>query len=109
MDSDTLILEFGFRGPAGQDVPEEHHAQLKGQIAAFRATVKQLDESPSYRAGIRGLTIRLLCLEGAMMDQEKAVDAFSMLLSSSLFAILCFSPQVRVVRGSSALRHKVFA
>ena len=106
--SDTLVLEFGFREPVGQAFSEEHRSQLKSQIAAFRGILNQLDESPSYRAGIRVLTIRLLCLEGAT-NQEKVVNAFSTLPQASPFATLCFSLQVRVIRGPCALRHRVFA
>ena len=80
---DTIVFEFGVRG---ENVTDDNRAQLSTQVAALREILRDLDENPSYRAGIRGLTIRLLCLDGFSEEQEEqVVNAFSTSLPQSLF------------------------
>ncbi|KAM5532091.1 hypothetical protein V8D89_014255 [Ganoderma adspersum] len=69
-NSDTIVLEFGFHGLAGEGLSEKNHAQLAKQVTTFPRILKQLDENKTYRARIRGLTIRLFCLDGFSVEEE---------------------------------------
>ncbi|PIL24257.1 hypothetical protein GSI_14010 [Ganoderma sinense ZZ0214-1] len=86
-NSDTIVLEFGVRG---ESLSEENRVQLSTQVAAFRAILEDFDKDPSCRAGIRGLTIRLLFLDGFSEEREgMVVNAFKYLPGLKTFRWAC--------------------
>ena len=107
---DTVIFQFGFHGLPGEGLSEKNHAQLEKQVTTFRRILKEFDENTAYRAGVRGLTVRLFCLDGfSLEDEDKIVNAFRTSPPPFLFATLYFSTQVYAIRGSGALRPRVLA